>query len=60
MGGWRPGQDPELDKAVETVPVVYDVLHQSGADNQTGGAFDYLAAQLKAAQMGAASDVTTE
>ena len=32
MGGYRSGPDPDLDKAVQLVPRIYDVMRQSPED----------------------------
>jgi flagellum-specific ATP synthase len=39
MGGYRPGTDPELDRAVQIVPRVYEVLRQAPHDPPSADAF---------------------
>ena len=47
LGGWKPGSDPELDKAVETVPVIYEAICQPPNAPLSDNAFDDLIAFLK-------------
>ncbi|WP_245412336.1 flagellum-specific ATP synthase FliI [Notoacmeibacter ruber] len=47
LGGWRPGADPFLDKAVEMVPVIYDSIRQSPGDVGPLDPFDAIARRLK-------------
>jgi flagellum-specific ATP synthase len=47
LGGWKPGSDPELDKAVETVPVIYEAITQPPNAPPSQNAFDDLVAHLK-------------
>jgi flagellum-specific ATP synthase len=50
LGGWKPGTDPELDRAVAWVPHIYDVLRQAPGEASPGeDAFAALARALKAA-----------
>lgn len=53
LGGHKPGADPELDRAVEVVPKVYETLVQTPQDPPSTDAFGDLAAVLQA-QAGAA------
>jgi flagellum-specific ATP synthase len=39
MGGYQRGADPELDKAVELVPKLYDALRQAPGDPPSSDAF---------------------
>ncbi|MCP1200911.1 FliI/YscN family ATPase [Notoacmeibacter sp. MSK16QG-6] len=48
LGGWRPGADPFLDKAVQMVPVIYDTIRQSPGDTGPNDPFDLIARRLKA------------
>lgn len=47
LGGWTAGSDPELDKAVETVPVIYEALSQYPDSPPSLNAFDDLVTFLK-------------
>ena len=47
LGGWKPGSDPELDKAVETVPVIYEALCQPPDSPASQNAFEDLVAYLR-------------
>lgn len=47
LGAWRPGVDPALDKAVETVPAIYRALCQGAGDPISANPFADLAAFLK-------------
>ena len=46
MGGYLPGADPELDRAIESVPKLYGVLSQSTSDAASIDAFREIAAGL--------------
>ncbi len=46
MGGYVPGADPELDRAIETVPKLYKVLGQSVTDSASADAFREIAEGL--------------
>jgi len=46
MGGYVPGADAELDRALEVVPKLYKVLTQSAADPPAADAFGDVAAGL--------------
>jgi flagellum-specific ATP synthase len=46
MGGYVPGADAELDRAIETVPRLYRVLSQSAADAASADAFREIASAL--------------
>jgi flagellum-specific ATP synthase len=46
MGGHAPGADPELDRAVETVPRLYRLLSQSASEPASTDAFREIAAGL--------------
>jgi flagellum-specific ATP synthase len=48
MGGYRPGQDAELDQAVATVPKIYDAMLQSPKSPASNDAFRELAEALQA------------
>ncbi|HEU0060807.1 MAG TPA: flagellum-specific ATP synthase FliI, partial [Hyphomicrobiaceae bacterium] len=39
MGGYRPGTDPELDRAIGVVPRVYEALRQNPQDRGSADAF---------------------
>jgi flagellum-specific ATP synthase len=47
MGGYRGG-DPELDKAVEIVPRLFEALKQSPRDSASADAFQEVARALQA------------
>jgi len=47
LGGWKPGVDPQLDKAVETVPLIYEALAQAPEDPISENAFGDLVEYLK-------------
>lgn len=47
LGGWRSGNDAGLDKAVETVPLLYEALCQSPAASLSNNAFEDLVSHLK-------------
>lgn len=46
VGGYQPGADPELDKAVELTPKIYAHLAQGTDDLTTTAPFDTLAQVL--------------
>lgn len=46
IGGYKPGADPDLDRAVAVVPQLYDALKQNGSDPAVGNIFAMLAQQL--------------
>ena len=46
MGGYLPGADPELDRAIESVPKLYGVLSQSTSDAASTDAFREIASGL--------------
>lgn len=48
MGGYRGGADPELDKAIEIVPRVFEALKQSPRDLASTDAFQEVARALQA------------
>ncbi|MEO1104791.1 MAG: flagellum-specific ATP synthase FliI, partial [Pseudomonadota bacterium] len=48
LGGYRPGSDGELDRAVEIVPTIYEALRQTPVDPPSGDAFAELASLLVA------------
>ena len=50
LGGWVPGSDPELDKAVETVPIIYQALCQAPTAQPSENAFSDLVEHLKKGQ----------
>ncbi len=50
LGGWTRGADDELDKAVETVPIIYEALCQSLDTPFVEDAFQDLVFELKKAQ----------
>lgn len=47
LGGWKPGSDPELDKAVSTVPHLYRALNQRPSDPPSIDPFAELAGVLR-------------
>jgi len=47
LGGYRPGADEELDRAVAWVPRIYEVLKQGPEEPPCEDAFATLAAALK-------------
>lgn len=49
LGGYTPGSDPEVDKAVSIVPAIYSYFSQSAGDH-TGNAFTELASHLRNAR----------
>ena len=52
LGGWQKGADADLDKAVETVPVIYDALRQSANEPLLDDSFGHLVGRLKQHQLG--------
>jgi flagellum-specific ATP synthase len=46
MGGYHRGADPELDKAIDLVPRIYDVMKQSLGDAVSADAFQEVARAL--------------
>lgn len=58
MGAWRPGSDPDVDRAVELVPTVYAALTQHPQDPVSRDPFAELAAALKGGE--AAGEPTSD
>jgi flagellum-specific ATP synthase len=52
MGAWQPGNDEMLDRAVATVPLIYQALCQSPSDMPSADPFAELLAFLKERQPG--------
>lgn len=52
IGGYRAGSDPDLDMAIKQVPVIYEVLKQTPAENSSVDAYADLANALKQAAGG--------
>lgn len=52
MGGYVPGGDPELDRAIEIVPKLYKILSQSATEPPAGDAFRDIAAALSGSVQG--------
>jgi flagellum-specific ATP synthase len=50
IGGYRQGSDPDLDKAIQLVPKIYDVMRQSPDDPASVDAFQEVAQALAAEQ----------
>ncbi|PTW60185.1 flagellum-specific ATP synthase [Breoghania corrubedonensis] len=48
MGGYQPGNDPQLDYACQIVPRIYEALRQGGRDKIASDPFDALARALSA------------
>ncbi len=48
MGGYKPGSDAELDKAIEIVPRILDIMKQSPRDQVSLDAFQEVARALTA------------
>jgi flagellum-specific ATP synthase len=46
MGGYHRGADPELDKAIDLVPRIYEVMKQSLSDAASTDAFQEVARAL--------------
>lgn len=55
LSGHKPGIDPDLDKAVELVPAIYEALVQKPSDAASTDAFSELAAVLTARQSAGAA-----
>jgi flagellum-specific ATP synthase len=53
IGGYRSGSDPDLDKAVQLVPRIYDVMRQSPDDPASVDVFQDIARALAAEPSGA-------
>jgi flagellum-specific ATP synthase len=51
LGGWQPGADEALDRAVATVPLIYDALCQSPADAASIDPFGEVLSYLKERQV---------
>jgi flagellum-specific ATP synthase len=49
MGGYHRGADPELDRAVQLVPHIFDIMKQNPQDPQSTNAFQEVADALTAA-----------
>ncbi len=47
IGGYRPGTDPDLDMAIKQVPLIYEVLKQSPAEQPSADAYGDLANALR-------------
>ncbi|MEM8748801.1 MAG: FliI/YscN family ATPase [Pseudomonadota bacterium] len=47
LGGWSPGGDASLDKAVATVPLIYDALRQTPGEAHCANPFEVLVDHLK-------------
>ena len=47
MGGYHGGTDPELDRAIELVPRIFEVMKQSPSDAPSLNAFQEIATALK-------------
>ena len=52
MGGYRDGTDPDLDRAVELVPSLYDALRQGPSDPPSADAFQEVARAFAPAPAG--------
>jgi flagellum-specific ATP synthase len=50
LGGWQPGADEALDRAVATVPLIYEALSQSPADEASIDPFGEVLSYLKERQ----------
>jgi flagellum-specific ATP synthase len=48
MGGYRGGSDPELDKAIEIVPKIFEAMKQRPQDAASTDAFQEVARALSA------------
>lgn len=48
IGGYRAGSDADLDMAIKQVPIIYDVLKQTPADQPSADAYADLANALRA------------
>jgi flagellum-specific ATP synthase len=51
LGGWQPGADEALDRAVATVPLIYEALSQSPADAASIDPFGEVLSYLKERQV---------
>jgi flagellum-specific ATP synthase len=51
LGGWQPGADEALDRAVATVPLIYEALTQSPADAASVDPFGEVLSYLKERQV---------
>lgn len=49
LGAWKKGNDPQLDRAVDIVPLLYDALCQSSEQTDTGDPFAFVAQELRKA-----------
>ncbi|WP_306024754.1 FliI/YscN family ATPase [Oceaniradius stylonematis] len=47
LGGWKPGNDPQLDQAVTTVPQLYKALNQTPSDPLSTDPFAELAEVMR-------------
>ncbi|MGJ0391814.1 MAG: FliI/YscN family ATPase [Methylocystis sp.] len=47
LGGYNPGTDPELDRAVAVTPLIYDALRQTPQDPPSAFALEELAQRLR-------------
>jgi flagellum-specific ATP synthase len=56
MGGYAPGADPVLDKAIKSVPRIYEAMMQSPDSPLCGDPFIDLAAALRGDGAGAERD----
>ncbi|MCC0030920.1 MAG: FliI/YscN family ATPase [Brucellaceae bacterium] len=50
LGAWKKGSDPELDRAVDIVPLIYDALCQTPEESGTGDPFARIAQELRKAE----------
>jgi flagellum-specific ATP synthase len=50
MGGYHRGVDPELDKAIEVVPLLFDIMKQNPEDPPSTNAFQEVARALSPAE----------
>jgi flagellum-specific ATP synthase len=48
IGGYRSGSDPDLDKAIQIVPKLYDTMRQAPEDGASADAFQEVARALAA------------
>ena len=55
MGGYHRGADPELDRAVQLVPHIFDIMKQDPHDPPSGNAFQEVANALSEATREAAA-----
>ena len=49
LGAWKKGSDPELDRAVDIVPLIYEALCQTPEETGTGDPFARIAQELRKA-----------